>query len=311
MTATAQITVGISTLNRPRELARCLDALLQGDVLPDEILIVDQGGDPQVRAFIDRQSRDTSVPVNYIRQTHRGLSASRNEVVRSATHGILAITDDDCVPDAGWLAAIKAAFATPPFPDAVTGRVLPLGPDEPGLYAVSLRTRTERRDFTSAALPWRVGTGANFAARTALLRDVGGYDERLGAGSPGRAAEDLELCHRLLQSGARIRYEPGAVVYHERQPKRRRMETRWSYGHGIGATCAMLWRRGDRHAFPFLRSWGRMVGRRLLKGAVRLDHDAVGQAWLSIRGTVRGFSYGWCVEREADRSPRPARARTP
>ncbi|OFW15514.1 MAG: hypothetical protein A3H29_00765 [Acidobacteria bacterium RIFCSPLOWO2_02_FULL_67_21] len=209
------------------------------------------------------------------------------------------ITDDDCVPDAQWLAAISRAFATRPVPDVVTGRVLALGPERPGAYAVSLRTATVRRDFVGPALPWVVGTGANFAIRRQWLLRYGGYDERLGAGSPGMAAEDFELIHRLLVSGARIRYEPDAVVYHERQPEARRMASRRAYSYGIGAACGILFRRGDRRAVPMMWRWltGRIV--RLLEAMNRRDSSAARQAWLGVIGTIQGVGHGWRAERRA------------
>src|SRR5439155_17483645 len=110
-----------------------------------------------------------------------------------------------CVPAQGWLAAVAAAFERPPAPDMVTGRVLPLGPAQSGLHAVSLRTSADRIDFFGAAMPWKVGTGANVAMTRHWAIRVGGYDERLGVGSPGKAAEDLDLSLRLLRAGARIR----------------------------------------------------------------------------------------------------------
>jgi GT2 family glycosyltransferase len=207
-------TVGVSTLDRPEGLARCLDAILNGDCLPSEIVVVDQGSDDTARAVIEQRQR-RGVPVRWVRQTGRGLSASRNAIVRATDTSFVAITDDDCVPDRGWLSAIAAAFAAAPKPDAVTGRVLALGPETPGSFAISLRTSTDREDFTSDVLPWRVGTGGNFAARRERIEQAGGYDERLGAGSKGHAAEDLDLSLRLRLAGWGIGVVPAARVAHE------------------------------------------------------------------------------------------------
>jgi hypothetical protein len=221
------------------------------------------------------------------------------------------VTDDDCVPHRGWIAAVSHAFVAAPEPDAVTGRVLALGPARPGLYAISLRTSTEPADFIEATMPWHVGTGANFAARRSCLLGAGGYDERLGAGSPGLAAEDLELSYRLLRAGARIRYEPAAIVYHERHSPARRLATRWSYGHGIGATCGMLWIRGDsRYAVTVLWRWLSGRALRVVKSVLGRDMNSARQAIWSISGTVTGFTYGWRIERTRTRlDDRPRKAR--
>lgn len=297
MSAALTFSVAVSTLNRPDGLARCLDAVLEGTTLPAEIIVVDQGDGDDAREVVRRRS-SSRLPIVYVPQTCRGLSASRNAAAARAGGDIIAVTDDDCVPDIGWIAAVSRAFATAPYPDAVTGRVLALGPPREGTYAISLRTSTEPADFVAATMPWRVGTGANFAVRRARLLRDGGYDERLGAGSPGLAAEDLELCHRLLRSGGRIRYEPAAVVYHERQSEARRFATRWSYGHGIGATCGMLWSRGDaRYAATVAGRWLSGRVRRAAASVVGRDMNSARQAIWSIAGTLSGIAYGWRVGR--------------
>ena len=176
--------------------------------------------------------------------------------------------------------------------DAVTGRVLPLGPELPGLYAVSSRISEAPAEFAGPALPWLVGTGGNFAARREVLLRAGGFDERLGAGSPGGSGEDMDLLYRLLRSGARIRYEPEAVVYHERQPRDRRLASRSSYGRGIGACCG-LWLRGrDLNALAVLGHWLRMRGGMAAGAVRRRQWSSVREELLVLGGTARGLVYG-------------------
>ena len=349
---TADLTVAVATLDRPQGLARCLEALAAGTVLPAEVIVVDQGREAA-------PVLELGLPVRYLRQERRGLAASRNLALAEARCPVLAVTDDDCVPDAGWVAALEEALGphppapspirtpgppgegevatsgfppthlrffqtgraregeelagvTPPSPggrpaegrdgmgegsgvrapDAVTGPVLPLGPEQPGLYAVSSRIATSPADFTGRALPWLVGTGGNFAARREWLLRAGGFDERLGAGSPGGAGEDMDLLYRLLRAGARIRYEPRAVVFHERQPRERRLASRSAYGRGIGACCG-LWLRGrDLHALAVLGGWLRMRGA-MAAGALRRGQwGSVREEMLVLGGTARGLVYG-------------------
>ena len=52
------------------------------------------------------------------------------------------------------------------------------------------------------------------AFRTAALRELGGFDEALGPGTPAQAGEDLLVFLRLLAGGRRLAYEPGAFVWH-------------------------------------------------------------------------------------------------
>lgn len=287
----AEVSAAIATLDRPDGLTRCLDALLLGEVLPAEVLIVDQSRGDATRSVVERRGA-SPVPVIYIRQERRGLSASRNVAAARARYPIIAFTDDDCVPEGGWIAAIDRVLAGPSAPAAVTGRVLPLGADAPGLHVVSLREGTVRAQFSGRAIPWDVGTGGNFAARRDWLDRIGGYDERLGAGSPGHAAEDADLFYRLLRAGARIVYEPDAIVYHERQTTARRMATRWSYGHGVGAFCGIWLRRGDPYAAHLLGRWLLGHTRALAAAVARRKWMEARQRSLSLRGTLRGLRYG-------------------
>ncbi|HEX5761377.1 MAG TPA: glycosyltransferase [Thermoanaerobaculia bacterium] len=289
MNARAEVTVAVATLDRPDGLRRCLTALAEGTLRPAEVVVVDQGSGAEGAVAAARQA---GLEVVHLRQERRGLAASRNAAWARAAQPFVAVTDDDCVPDAGWVAALARAFAAADAPDAVTGRVLPLGADEPGLYAVSSRTGAARADFAGRALPWLVGTGGNFALRREWLARVGRYDERLGAGTPGGAGEDMDLLYRLLRAGARIRYEPEAVVYHERQTRPRRLATRASYGRGIGACCG-LWLRGrDLHALAILGQWLVMRARLLVGAARRGRWSAAREEILVLAGTAGGLLYG-------------------
>lgn len=282
--------MALATLDRPADLARCLDALLGAERLPAEIIVVDQGTDHETPGVIE--GRASSVPIIYLRQERRGLSASRNAAFARSRCPLVAVTDDDCVPDAGWVAAMARAFTRSPEIAAVSGRVLPLGPESPDRYAVASRPSAVGADFRGWAPPWRAGTGANFAVRRAALVALGGYDERLGAGSPGRAAEDLDVLHRLLRSGASIRYEPEALVYHQRKSAAERAATWTSYGHGVGAFCGLRVRSGDPSALRVLGAWLVLRGRMASGSALRLRGSGLREEWYTLTGTLQGLRYG-------------------
>ena len=303
----ANLSVAIATLDRPDVLARCLDALAAGTVLPAEVIIVDQGQTDATKAIIEE--REAAVPILYIRQQRSGLSASRNAAMARASHAIVAVTDDDCVPDREWVATIERAFASPPTPDALTGRILPLAPDKPGLFAAASRESTLRTEFHGKVLPWIIGSGGNFAVKREWVILIGGYDERLGVGSPGKAAEDMDIFYHLLQAGACIRYEPDALIYHQRKSKAQRLATRWSYGYGIGAFCTMWLRRGDLYMLRILGHWLCWQCRDFAVATGRRQWLEAYQKWLVLGGTVSGLMYGLRVCRRKEvASYRPQRA---
>ncbi len=292
------IAVGVATCGRPDALRTCLDALAGQRLAPAEVVVVDQAPSDEARAAV---SEAGLVNARYVEQERLGLSASRNLALELATADILAVTDDDCAPDAGWLEAVAAAFEGPPRPDAVTGPILPLGEQPPGGFAISLRTAAQPVDHRGRMQPWGVGSGGNFAAHVALLRRHGGWDTRLGAGSRGRAAEDADLSYRLLVAGAVIRYEPAAVVRHAWQTRDRRLATRWSYGYGVGAMCGLALGRRDPYAFRMLAGYGRPHLGPLARAVVRRDGFAAAERARALASVVPGLAYGL---RAASKPPR-------
>lgn len=295
MSRVAEVSVAISTLDRPDALGRCLDALRAGEVLPAEVVVVDQGSDGRAGEAVASRRTEGAPDLVYLRQEKRGLGASQNLAVSRARHPIVAVTDDDCIPDPGWLAVIERTFAAPDPPDVVTGRVLPLPPEGDRTYPVSSRTSTERRELRGRALPWEVGSGNNFALRRDWFDRIGGCDERLGPGSPARGGVDMDLFYRLLREGARIRYEPESLVYHERQTRADRLSRRPMYGRGMGTCCALWLRQGDVYALRVLGGW-------LTLRATRMARDLAGRRWLGVYeellllgGTARGLAHGFFV----------------
>lgn len=291
MSRVAAVTVAVAACDRPEGVARCLDGVLGGELLPAELIVVDQSRDDAVELVVRRVGR-TDLAVRYVRQPRTGLSDSRNAAVAHASQPVVAFTDDDCVPHPHWLAAVAAAFSAADAPAALTGRVLPLGEERPGTFVVSPRAGTERIDFRGRTIPWRVGTGGNFAARREWLERIGPFDPRLGAGSPGKAAEDADLLYRLLRAGATVRYEPAAVVYHERQTEAQRLASRAGYGFGIGAFCGLWLRRGDWFAVRLLLGWLGLQTGLLLKAGLGGNRLLARQRWLSLGGGARGLVYG-------------------
>jgi GT2 family glycosyltransferase len=294
-----EITVAVATCGRPESLARCLQALARGTTRPRETIVVDQAPSPDSRRVVEECGIEGA---RYLEQPRLGISASRNLALAAASGVVLAVTDDDCAPDPGWVTALAAAFERDPMPAAVTGPILPLGPQPPGTRAISLRTAARPADHRGRMLPWIVGSGGNFAARRETLRQHAGWDERLGPGSPGQAAEDAELLYRILRDGGTVRYEPAAVVRHEWQTWDRRLATRSSYGHGIGALCGVWLRRGEGFALRMLAAYAKDHIRALAGAARRRDRGAITEHMRALAGLLPGLMYG--LSRQGGVAPR-------
>jgi GT2 family glycosyltransferase len=278
-----EVAVAISTRDRPDALGRCLASLAGGRRQPVEIVVADQSAEPP--------TEELNPPVRRIRARPGGLAAAQNDAVRATTAPVVAVLDDDCVADPGWIEAIAREFRDPNL-GYLSGPVLPLGPAEPGTHAVATRTSMERRRLDVRTLPWDAGSGNNFAFRRDWFDRIGGADERLGPGAPGKGGLDMDLFRRLLRAGAPGVYEPDAVVFHERVSTEGRLARRVPYGYGMGACCVLWLREGDTQALPVLGRWVAMRSNRLGRSLARRRWLAVREEALVLAGTARGIGFG-------------------
>jgi GT2 family glycosyltransferase len=219
--APVRISVVICTRDRPESLARCLSALTACDIAPFEVIVVDNAP-----ANFPATDTATAHGARYVLEPRIGLSRARNAGAREAAGDVVAFVDDDAAPDCSWLAAVGAAFRDPEV-GVVTGDIVPLTttPD-PSAYRIverRLLRRTHGEWFEIASFGG-VGNGANMAFRRAALFHVGGFDARLGAGSPLPGCEEHETFMRVIEAGYTAVSDPSAVVFHDgsaRDPQRR------------------------------------------------------------------------------------------
>lgn len=284
-----RLTVAIATCGGADALARCLKAVRAQTRQPYEIIVIDQSPSDEVRLAI----RDSRLLIRYYEQARLGLSASRNFALAKATGDVLAVTDDDCFPDREWAAALTGAMEADSSLTGVTGPVIPpAGPPPTGMCPTSSRSSRETRVFDARTIPWAVGSGGNFAMRVADLRQVGGWDERLGIGTPGMAGEDCEIIDRLLAAGGVIRYDGGAVMRHQWQTPEKRKATRWSYGFGIGALCGIRLKNRDAHGLRMLFSYAHMKLGEIRSEIRNKSWHGVRERLTALSALVPGCLYG-------------------
>ena len=243
-------TIAICTRDRPEDLARALAAVTRaaGDA---PILVVDNrpSTDATERLVTGRYPH-----VRYVREDRPGLNAARNRALAEAATEIVAFTDDDAAPEAGWLAALQRGFSHRLIA-GVTGITLPSELETPAQEWFERSSPFGRGYFRHEFDPLecsphaagQVGAGANMALRRAVVDLVGPFDERLDAGTPTQSGGDHEMFARILAQGYRLVYDPTAVSWHRHRrtwPELR--ETLRGYGTGVYAMwTGQLVERGD------------------------------------------------------------------
>ena len=292
------VTIVVCTADRPAVLEGCLQSLLRVDYPSVRILVVDNSRDPMPTREVAQR-----YPVNYLRQSERGLSCARNKALEVVETDWIAFTDDDCRPEPHWLRELVR-----PTQDnncrCVTGLVVPAQLDNSaevtfevygGLGRGTQHHMYEPRFITKnrlrPATTWRIGAGANMLMYAPLAREVGGFDIDMGAGTKCGCGEDTLLYYQFLKRGHSIHYTPRAIVHHHHRgtPEALRHQI-YHYAKGHAAyhvRCAVsFWDyRSVLHLFWHLPRWFVKNFKRGTRGQTRYPHSLV---VLEARGTLVG-----------------------
>jgi len=303
----AGISVIICSRDRAAGLAESVRTVQRCTYAPLEILVVDNApSSDETRRVVAALGRDDP-RVRYTCEPRPGLSRARNRGLAEATFEIAAFTDDDTMADPGWPAALAAGFAADPRTVCVTGLVssgaLDTGSERyfDARYSWGEAFEARRYDLAAHRDPSRLypfsagifGTGANFAVRRDAVAAVGGFDPLLGAGSPGRGGEDLDMFVRLILAGGRLSYLPSALVWHwHRAHADALREQIYSYGYGLGAYLAkhLLDRQLPLSLLGHGLGRADVVLSRMRRAGQegQLRADASRMAVLEVRGTLAG-----------------------
>jgi GT2 family glycosyltransferase len=202
------ISVVVPTYKRPDLLQRCLSALLAQSLAHDsfEIIVCDDGPSKQAKVVATQaDQRGNGRPsVRYLEVLDtQGPAGARNLGWRSAHAPIIAFTDDDTVPEPGWLQAGLDGMAS--GVQAAVGQIVMPLPARPTDY---------QRD--AARLCQAEFATANCFVRREALEAVQGFDERFTQAW----REDSDLHFSLIEEGYSVAPIPGAVVIHPLRPAR-------------------------------------------------------------------------------------------
>jgi len=112
--------VVVVTKDRPESIIHLFEALALQSLPPDEVVVVDNNShvsyQPVFEAYRDR------LPLRIFVEKTPGIPSARNRAIREARYDIVLFTDDDCVPDPGWIENLVEPFYRDPHIGAVGGR---------------------------------------------------------------------------------------------------------------------------------------------------------------------------------------------
>jgi GT2 family glycosyltransferase len=218
----------IPTYNRAAKLRACLEALACQDFPREdyEVIVVDDGGSQSLEAMVDGFCGRMQCVL--LRQSNSGPAAARNHGSREARGAFLAFTDDDCVPDAGWLTALNAAHGRDPqaLLGGATCNALVTDPFAMTnqLLSDAVTSWWRLRDSPLSFFP-----SNNISAPAQLYRDVGGFTTAIRIAG----AEDRHFSQKWSMRGWPLIFVPNARIRHfHGQNLRRFVAMHFRYGRG-------------------------------------------------------------------------------
>ena len=189
------VTVVIPVRDNPSGLIRLVSAL-RGL----RVVVVDDGSvTPVAEADFGGMHCDVRV-VRHPRS--KGPAAARNTGLAACGTDFVAFLDSDVVPRRGWLEALLGHFCDPAVA-LVAPRIVALHPSESVVARYeAVRSSLDLGLREAPVVPFGTVSYVPSAAiicRRSTLLDVGGFDESMNSG------EDVDLCWRLNEAGARLR----------------------------------------------------------------------------------------------------------
>jgi glycosyltransferase involved in cell wall biosynthesis len=197
------IAVVIATYRRPSLLRRCLECLTKQTISSGQfqVIVVSDGPDHETQQVVaDFKARFCDPCFVYSHTINKeGPASARNTGWKLAEAKWIAFTDDDCLPEPGWLQNFLQASVTSQQLSVMTGRVIVPVNGVPTDYEKNI-SALESADFVTA----------NCCCPKQLLETVGGFDTNYKMAW----REDSDLHFRFLQQAIRIEKVTGAIVVH-------------------------------------------------------------------------------------------------
>jgi GT2 family glycosyltransferase len=205
MSSRPRVSVVVATCNRSARMLRLLDALAHQLINETfEVVAVDDvSSDDTLERLREVRSEQPFELTILPSLRNTGPAGARNRGWRVAQGECIAFTDDDCVPDPGWLQAIVDGLSDA---DIAVGRTRP--PDDQ-LHLIgpfsALLDIDHNQSFSTC----------NIGYRRTVLEALGGFDAE-GFAFPN--GEDTDLGLRAVKGGFTDTYAPDALVWHDVGP---------------------------------------------------------------------------------------------
>ncbi|PZW48341.1 glycosyl transferase family 2 [Humitalea rosea] len=233
----------VATRGRTEELSALFDTLRAQGRSDLEVIVVDQNGDDRLGPIMARHT--ARLMLRWLRSDVANACHARNLGLRHARGDVVGFPDDDCLYLPYVLDRVAAGFAAAPDLAILSG---PAASPEGGLGSGRWRAEGGAIDLGTV---WTSVIEFNLFLRREVAMALGGFDERMGPGTPFGSCEGNDLVARAIEAGHRAAYDPSLRIEH---PDKRltpvAVQRAGLYGAGFGLALR-------RHAG--LRTWANFV----------------------------------------------------
>lgn len=299
------ITVILPTYRRPKDLARCLEALRQQTKSPNEVLVIIRDTDAETWTFLENFDHG-HLPLHTVKVDVPGQIAALNAGLDEARCEIISITDDDAAPRSEWLARIEEHFLSDKNIGGVGGRDW-MYIDEQlvdgerqvvGKVQWFGRTIGEHHRGIGESREVEILKGANMNYRRTAIGNLR-FDKRL-LGSGAEVHNDLAFSLSIKKAGWKLIYDPLVEIDHyhgkrfDEDQRGQFNEVAW-FNEVHNGTLALL------EYLPFVRRiifiiWSVLIGTRKSFGLVQWlrffpqEGELASKKWIV---SMQGLWQGW------------------
>jgi glycosyltransferase involved in cell wall biosynthesis len=297
------VSVILATRNRADLLEadlRAMAAQAPSDV-SWEVMVVDNGSTDRTEAVL--RAAQGFLPLVALSEPVPGKNRALNRALPLARGELLVFTDDDVLPQPGWISELASASRRWPAATIFAGQILHSWPDgTPDWLRMMCREGALNFGLYSLAQPEgpteRLPSGPNFAVRAAVVREMR-FHEGIGprAGTQYAMGSETELLQRMADNGERVIYVPSAAVLHVIQPWQLEPANlyRRSFRYGRGqvrrlrksSASVVYWLGAPRYLWRMAAEAGLRYGLSLL--GTRRGRLAAGLNFHYLRGVIYQF----------------------
>jgi glucosyl-dolichyl phosphate glucuronosyltransferase len=230
-TGSMSVAVLVCTYNRSDDLDDLLCELrkeITRSGVQTRVIVVDNRSTDTTREVVARHSSECS-SIEYYYEKVQGLGQARiTGCDQVGEEEIIAMIDDDAVPDPGWLTNLVRAFEQNPRLGVTGGMIHPVWRSEVPTWLtrrqINWLTVNESDQPSSCMFP-NYPPGANFVIRRKAYRqiedEVRNINSELGhTGKKLLSGEDTCIAFKIQKRGWDVRYIPAISIHHKIVPGR-------------------------------------------------------------------------------------------